>query len=100
MNETKIKSYIGFAIRMRKYVFGVDGIRTDKHKQYVIVYDDSLAENSLSKLKSHAEKKQIPLLKVCFSLSELTKRENVKVVAISDKSLAEAILVELEVQNG
>mgnify|MGYP007025210721 CR=1 FL=1 len=28
INTTKIKSYIGFAIRMRKATFGVEGIKT------------------------------------------------------------------------
>ncbi len=32
INTTKIKSYIGFAIKMQKATFGVDGIKTCRRK--------------------------------------------------------------------
>lgn len=97
MNSTRIKSYIGFAIRMRKATFGVEGIKTSRHKHFLVIYDNSLAENSLKKLKSFCENKNINCVKVDFSLSELTKRANVKAVAIGDQSLADAIMKNMEV---
>lgn len=99
-NITKIKSYIGFAIKMRKAVFGVDGIKTSKQKLFLVVYDDSLASNSNKKLCSFCENNNINCYKVDFSLSELTKRSNVKAIAIGDESLANAIIENMEEQHG
>lgn len=99
INTTKIKSYIGFAIKMRKATFGVDGIKTSKHKIYIVLYDDSLAQNSRKKLSDFCMNHNIPCNKVDFSLSELTKRANVKAVAIEDMSLAGAITDCMEVQH-
>lgn len=99
-NITKIKSYIGFAIKMRKAVFGVDGIKTSKQKLFLVVFDESLANNSSKKLCSFCENNNLKCYKVDFSLSELTKRSNVKAVAIGDESLANAIIENMEEQHG
>lgn len=99
MNTTKIKSYIGFSIKMKKATFGVEGIKTSRHRHFLVVYDESLAENSRKKLTDFCVNKKIECLKVDFSLSELTKRANVKAIAIGDESLAVAILKNVEVQD-
>lgn len=99
INTTKIKSYIGFAIKMRKATFGVDGIKTFNKKIYIVLYDESLAYNSRKKLCDFCDNKNIKCQMVDFSLSELTKRANVKAVAISDMSLGNAIAECMEVQH-
>ena len=97
INTTKIKSYIGFAIKMRKATFGVEGIKTCRHKIYIVLYDESLASNSRKKLNDYCSNHNIDCRLVGFSLSELTKRANVKAVAIEDMSLADAIAKCMEV---
>ena len=99
INTTKIKSYIGFAIRMRKATFGVEGIKTSRRKIYIVLYDESLAANSIKKLTDFCLNHNISCRLVNFSLSELTKRVNVKAVAIEDSSLAQAIAECMEVQH-
>ncbi len=99
INTTKIKSYIGFAIKMRKATFGVEGIKTCRHKIYIVLYDESLAENSRKKLSDFCANNNIKCVLVNFSLSELTKRSNVKAVAIEDSSLGSAIMECVEVQS-
>ena len=96
---SKIKTYVGFAIRMKKATFGVDQIKESRHKQYLIVYDETLASGSLNKLLAHAELRRIETRLVGFSLADATGRNKVKVVAIGDKSLANAIIVEMEVRD-
>lgn len=99
ITTTKIKSYIGFAIKMKKATFGVDGIKTSRHKIYVVLFDNSLAQNSRKKLSDFCDNNDIKYFLVDFSLSELTKRSNVKAVAIGDQSLAAAIVKCMEVQH-
>ena len=99
INTTKIKSYIGFAIKMRKATFGVDGIKTCRHKIYIVLYDESLASNSRKKLSDFCLNNNIKHCLLDFGLSELTKRSNVKAVAIEDESLASSISKCMEVQH-
>ena len=99
MIVTKIKTYIGFAIRMKKATFGVDSIKDSRHKQYLIVYDESLVIGSLNKLLAHAELRRIEVRCVGFSLAEATGRSKVKTIAIGDRSLANAIIAEMEVRD-
>lgn len=99
INTTKIKSYIGFAIKMQKATFGVDGIKTCRRKIYIVLYDGSLGDNSRKKLCDFCANKNIRCSMVDFSLSELTKRVNVKAVAIEDSSLGSAITECMEVQH-
>ena len=98
MKISKIKSYVGFATKMNKVVFGVDNIKNCKKKQYVILYDDSLSENSVRKVTAYSNLKNIRLIKVDYNLAEAFKREIVKIISILDESLAKAILTEVEVQ--
>ena len=99
MIVTKIKTYIGFAIRMKKATFGVDSIKDSRHRQYLIVYDESLASGSLTKLLAHAELRRIEIRCVDYSLAEAVGRSKVKAIAIGDRSLANAIIVEMEVRD-
>lgn len=98
MKISKIKSYIGFATKMNKVVFGVDNIKKCKSKQYVILFDDSLSDNSVRQITNFSDLKNIRLIKLDYSLAEAFKRERVKVISILDESLAKAILTEVEVQ--
>lgn len=98
-NTSKVKSYIGFAIKMRKATFGVDGIKTCKRKIYIVLYDDSLAANSRKKLCNFCANHNIICNMVEFSLSELTRRANVKAIAVEDEQLAKAIKQCMEVQH-
>lgn len=97
--NTKINSYIGFAIKMGKVQFGVDQIISSKRKPFIVVHDGSLSENSFKVLTEFTLNKNITLIKLENSLCELTKRKNLKVLGILDKSLAEAISGVAEVLN-
>lgn len=81
---------------MRKATFGVDNIKDSKHKQFLIVYDSTLSENSKEKLLNYAVSRGIRCELLGFSLVDLTKKDNIKAIAIGDKSLANAIITELD----
>ena len=52
---SKIKTYIGFAIRSRQIIYGVDDIIKRDFKGLVMM-SNALAESSANKLKSHISK--------------------------------------------
>ena len=87
--NSKIETYIGFAIKKGSVVFGCDNIRRYRKKVYLLLATETLSENSLKVLVSCAETFACPLLKIeDYSILQM---RNCKALAICDKSLAEAI---------
>jgi hypothetical protein len=89
MNLTKIKTYVGFAIKMGKALFGVDLIISTRRPMLIVLYDNGLSENSLSKLNSYLSKNNVISYKV--AMEEVYPAKNCKAVGILDKNLALAI---------
>ncbi len=87
--NSKIESYIGFAVRKGSAVFGVDNIVVYRKKMYLILATKSLSENSVSRLKKCAIEKNI-FFETIEDYESLSKK-NCKALAICDKSLADAI---------
>lgn len=88
--NSKIESYVGFAIRKGAVVFGCDSIKTYKKKIWALFYTPSLSENSLSTLREVSERINRPLAQI--PELEILLKKNCKALAICDKSLANAIL--------
>lgn len=97
MNVTKIKSYIGFAIKSGGAVFGADNL--DKAKLYAVLVDKTVSANTLKKVNLYCERRSVKSVTPDVSLAELVMRDNVKVMGISNESLARAIIAEAEVSN-
>ena len=89
----KIETYIGFAIRKGSVVFGCDSIKTYRKKIWLLLYTPSLSANSLSALVEVSEKLNRPLAQIPDF--EILLKKNCKALAICDKSLANAILENL-----
>ncbi len=87
--NSKVETYIGFAIRKGSVVFGCDMIKRCKKRMYIILYTTTLSENSLSQLDSISRRIGVPLIKT--DDYEVLKKKNCKAIAICDKSLADAI---------
>lgn len=96
MNEPKIVSYVGFAIRMNKAIFGLESIRRAKGTVPVIVYDGGLGGDALKRIKSIEERLGSKLIKLSSPLAETFRRENLKLIGVIDKSLANAIIAVAE----
>ena len=90
----KISSYVGFAIKSRNVLVGQSIIKQNKTKQiYCIILCSSASENTKKEAEKLAGKFHCPMLITKVKLlSELTYRENAKVMAITDKALSKAIL--------
>ena len=92
MELSKIKSYIGFAIKSRNIKFGVDEILKLKHSTLILV-SKALAESSLEKVQNFALNRNCEILLFeADNFSELfSGNQSVKAVAVVDDNLAIAI---------
>ncbi len=91
-NKSKAQTFIGFAMRTGRFKIGVNAVNTLK-KAYLVIVCGSASENTKKESEKLAKRFNAPLLEtVERTLEELTFRENAKVMAISDKALAKAII--------
>ena len=89
--RSKIESYIGFSIRAGKCTFGLNSVQTLK-KAKVIIVCKSASDNTKKEGKKIANKLKAKLFftSACL-LDDYTHRENCKIIAIGEPSLAKAI---------
>ena len=93
MNNAKINSYIQFAVRANKVVWGLDMIKASKQKPFIILYDKSLGANSKKQLDRYSQEKEVRLVELDENyLNNLLKRQNVKLIGLLDESLSNAII--------
>jgi len=91
MKVDKIKSYIGFAIKSKSIIFGLDTIK--EKKVNLIVYANSMSESSKKSIKIISEKQKCP----CYEIQDdemlnLTNQEKIKAFGIMNIELAKAII--------
>lgn len=91
--NSKIETYIGFAIKKGSVVFGCDGIKSSKKRLFLLLHTPSISENSLSVLRNVSLRDSIALAQI--EDYDTLKKKNCKALAICDKSLANAILENL-----
>lgn len=87
--NSKIETYIGFAIKKGSVVFGCDNIVRYRKKVYLLLATKTLSPNSLKVLNASAERFSCKV-QLIEDYEFLSKR-NCKALAICDKSLADAI---------
>lgn len=96
MEKSKAETFIGFAIRAGKYKIGFNACATLK-KANLMVVCFSASDNSKKEAESLSKKLKCPLVEcVKTPLSQLTHRENAKVMAIMDLKLSQALLSQTE----
>lgn len=89
MQKSKVESYIGFAIKAGKAVFGYNAIVITKAKKYLLICCNTASHNSIDKIVKLAHKEQCPLAMLYQgSLEQITGKPNCKVLAICDKNFA------------
>lgn len=97
MQSDKIAAYLGFCIRSGKISFGVDAVEERKKDVYLILFDDTLSENSKKNVFLLQKKFSCPLIETTKgALGKLLARVSVKAVGIREKNLAAAILQEAQ----
>lgn len=87
----KIISYIGFANKAKQLLVGQSIIKSYKNDIYLILLDKSASENLISLATNSAKKHNCELLTV-DDLSQLTNILDVKIVALTNESLSQAII--------
>ena len=92
MERSKLQSYLGFCVRARKIVFGVDNIEKERKGVYLLLCDEALGESSFKTMRKAQENLACPLLIAEKEvLGAALYRPAVKAAAIKDKHLAKAI---------
>ncbi|MCM1043260.1 MAG: hypothetical protein NC350_03510 [Corallococcus sp.] len=87
--NSKVDAYIGFAIKKGSVLFGIDTLELRNKKVFLILYSDSVSENTLKKIDIAGKNRNCQIAKI-DKLEDIVKR-NCKVLGICDKQLADAI---------
>ncbi|MDR0426648.1 MAG: hypothetical protein LBH24_05735 [Clostridiales bacterium] len=91
----KAGTFIGFAVKAGRVLYGVESIERYKRAKYLILTCPTLAENSRKRLMAKIE--GIPVIQPKNeTLSALLHRENCKAAALTDRELAQAVLKYLD----
>lgn len=89
---SKIESYIGFALRKRAVRMGVNVIESLRGGVYLLIVCKLASQNTLKTAISIKNKLKCPLIISNKPLSEITGKENCKLIAIEDMQLSKAII--------
>lgn len=93
--KSKAETFVGFAIKSGKCRIGTGAVETLKHAEIVILCKTA-SENTLKQAKKLARRLGAKLLMTAEkALSQMTYKENSKIMAVTDAALAKAI-----VENG
>lgn len=88
----KISTYVGFAIKARKVLIGQSTIKSNKIKQiYCILVCASASENLVNLANNVANKFSCEVITI-NNLEEITHKQGLKIIAITDESLGMAII--------
>ncbi len=92
MATGKIESYIGFCIRARKIFYGSGAISTLRGGAELIICDNSAAKNTKRMVKKFQNRFNCTVMYCISGFERAVNKEGCKIVALRDKSLAEAII--------
>ncbi len=95
MENSKILSYVGFATKMRKTVAGVNAIEHTKSKVELLMICKTASANTFKDAVKIAKKHSAKLIVSEVPIETIARKEHCKLLAILDKGLAEAILLNL-----
>ena len=96
MGRSKIETFIGFSIRAGKYRLGVNAVATLKSAELLIMCHTA-SENTIKDVLKLSKKLQAEVIVYnSGALEDLTGKEHCKLMAVTDKSLAKAIIDNLD----
>ena len=91
-NKSKVETFIGFAVRARKFRSGFNTLATLK-KAYVILVCETAAENTKKTALKYSAKYRCKIFCTAnVRLSDLAHKDGIKIAAITDFSLAKAVI--------
>lgn len=88
----KIETYLGFAIKSNKIIYGLDNIVQYKKAIKLFVLCNTASANLEKESIFYANKKCVKIIKTEQKLETLINKINCKLVAILDRNLADAII--------
>lgn len=91
VQKDKVDSLLGFAVKAGKLLYGSDTLETARKAVYLIVLCGTTAENTRKKVLELAAKKNIPVLEAQNALQDTVTRCNCKVIAVTDRQMANAM---------
>jgi ribosomal protein L7Ae-like RNA K-turn-binding protein len=83
---------LGFAVKARKVVYGLDAIERAIARVRLVLYDDTLSQNSLDKAQRIALRHSIPIAHVSDKMQDVVHKLNCKIIGVIDDNFAKAIL--------
>ncbi len=89
MNASEIAAYVGFAQRKGSVLYGAERIAEKRSKALVVLVDSAASDKFKRDVASQCG--NAPCIEVT-DLVKATHRENVKAIAVTDRSLATAII--------
>lgn len=92
MQREKIKGYLGFAIKGKKILFGLDNIEGFKKDIYLIIIGNNLTEKNENKMRRLATIRKCALIKLDENFGDIIDRPTCKLCAITDLNLSKGIL--------
>ena len=91
-SKSKAETFIGFAVRAGKFRSGANTLATLK-KAYLVIVCESAAENTVKAALKYGAKYHAPVFVTSgIALSDLAHKEGIKIAAITDFSLAKAVI--------
>lgn len=101
MIPSKLATYIGFAIKSGKVIFGYDKLFEARKIPNVVLICSTLNEKNTNKIMEFCNNHTIKYYKLKeLVLGEILKRDNCKVIGIIDKNLSNVISNEMDLLNG
>lgn len=94
-NRSKAQTFLGFAIRAGKYRIGFNSVASLK-RVYLFVVCATASENAIKDAQKLSKKYSCPLLQTVEKLENIIYKRNVKIIAVTDKNLADAVIKNTE----
>lgn len=89
--EEKVEAYLGFCLRARKIALGMGTVELLKKGVYLLMLCSSASKNTFKLALKLKNTFSCPLIICNKGLENVVHKENCKIAAIRDKSLAKAI---------
>lgn len=96
----KVESYIGFAIKAKKIITGQSLLKHSKEKFYLVLVCSSASKNLINLATNIAQKNECELIVSNILLDEVSHIKDVKIMAITDENLSQAIIKNKEILIG
>lgn len=94
--NSKIKSYVGFAINKGDVVLGLDNIKKCKKAPKLVIIASDASEKTKKEAKFCCQKFKAVLIECGKNVEELVEKPGVKVFSMTDNNLIKAILQNLD----